>query len=346
MKYYNGNKIRSYLDKNGNLPEIVIVDGNRSSGKTTDFNIFLMEEFLNKNKKFALLYRYKYEISEIADKFFKDIKQIKKYKGEIIEKSCAYGSYHKLFYKEGDNDPLLCGYALAINSAEQIKKQSHEFSDVDYLLFDEFQSESGVYAKNEISKFMSIYTSIARGQGQQHRFVRVFLLSNSVDMLNPYYQAMGINEKLLKSDMRFYRGNGFVLEHNFNKDVADILKLSTFLQALSNTNYYEYLTEQKYINNNDRLIGEIDLSDKYYWCTLNIQGVLFGLFKNSEQLCFTRRVNKDCPYIFIINRDDMETGGIYQKIPARFYNTITNYFDNGKIICEDIISQTALMTII
>ena len=100
---------------------------------------------------------------------------------------------------------------IALNNADSIKKYSHLFSDVKRMLFDEFQSETNHYCPDEIRKFLSVHTSVARGQGEQTRYVPVFMLSNPVSIINPYYVEMGSSERL-SSDVRFLRGHGYVLE--------------------------------------------------------------------------------------------------------------------------------------
>ena len=71
--YYDGTKLLSLSDINGNKPEIYIVTTNRTGGKTTYFGRLAVKRFLSGKGKFALLYRYNYELDDVADKFFKDI---------------------------------------------------------------------------------------------------------------------------------------------------------------------------------------------------------------------------------------------------------------------------------
>ena len=74
---------------------------------------------------------------------------------------------------------------MPLNSADSIKKYSHIFSDVDRMMFDEFQSENNDYCPNEVQKFISVLTSVARGQGKQLRYVPVNMLSDPVSLLTP-----------------------------------------------------------------------------------------------------------------------------------------------------------------
>ena len=43
QKYYNGNKLLNLRDIDGNVPEIYLSVGNRSSGKTTYFNKLMVD---------------------------------------------------------------------------------------------------------------------------------------------------------------------------------------------------------------------------------------------------------------------------------------------------------------
>ena len=106
----------------------------------------------------------------------------------MTSKRRASGIFHELFI-----DNVSCGYAISLNSADQLKKYSHLLSDVQRIIFDEFQSETNHYCYDEVSKLLSVHTSIARGQGELVRYVPVYMLSNPVSIINPYYVDMGIS---------------------------------------------------------------------------------------------------------------------------------------------------------
>ena len=52
--YYDGTKLLSMTDINGNKPEIYMCTSNRSAGKTTWFNRYAVKKYRNENKKFML----------------------------------------------------------------------------------------------------------------------------------------------------------------------------------------------------------------------------------------------------------------------------------------------------
>ena len=161
-EYYDGTKLLSMKDINGNKPEIYICTTNRTGGKTTYFSRLCVNRFNDNKGKFALIYRFNYELDDCADKFYKDICNLF-FKGtQMTSKRKASGIYHELFI-----DNKSCGYAISLNSADQIKKYSHLFNDVNRIMFDEFQSETNHYCSDEVKKLISIHTSIARGNGEQ-----------------------------------------------------------------------------------------------------------------------------------------------------------------------------------
>lgn len=95
-----------------------------------------------------------------------------------------------------------CGYALTLNSADQIKKMSHLFSDVENMFMDEYQSETNHYCNDEVKKLISVHTSLARGQGKQVKYLPLFMASNSVSLINPYYSVLEIGNRL-RNDTNF-----------------------------------------------------------------------------------------------------------------------------------------------
>ena len=212
--FYDGTKLLSMLDLKNEKPEVYLCTANRSAGKTTWFNRHVTKRFLDYKEKFGLLYRFNYELDDIADKFFKDIGGLFFPDFTMRSERRSNGIYHELFLKRKSDpdeyDGLSCGYAITINSSDQIRKLSHMFSDIQRMIFDEFQSESNHYCSNEITKFISVHNSVARGNGMQSRYVPVYMLSNTVSIINPYYTEMGISERL-KHDTKFLRGDGVVL---------------------------------------------------------------------------------------------------------------------------------------
>ena len=274
-QYYDGTKLLSMLDINGRKPEIYLCTTNRTGGKTTYFGRLLVNRFLDRGEKFGLIYRYNYELDDCADKFFKDIGKLF-FKDKVMEsKRRASGIFNELFL-----DKVSCGYAISLNSCDQLKKYSHLFSDVARLLFDEFQSESNHYCQDEIRKLLSVHTSIARGNGEQIRYVPVYMLANPVSIINPYYVELGISNRL-RDDTKFLKGDGYVLEQGFIDSASKAQLDSGFNRAFSRNSYVAYSAECVYLNDNKAFIDKPVGSNRYVG-TLRYNNRDYGLREFTE----------------------------------------------------------------
>ena len=259
--YYDGTKLLSMSDINGEQPEIYLTTGNRSIGKTTWFNRYCVKDFIKKHKKFCLVYRWNYELSDCADKFFKDIQRLFFPEHEMTEKRRANNIFVELFL-----DGQSCGYCVTLNNADALKKFSHLLCDVDKMVFDEFQSENTHYCPNELNKLLSIHTSIARGNGEQVRRVPLFMLSNTVSIINPYFLSLGISDRL-QGNTKYLKGDGFVLEQSFIEEVANAQVNSAFNRAFKNENYVAYASQNVYLNDDDAFIDK-PTGNSSYICTI------------------------------------------------------------------------------
>ena len=247
-KYYDGTKLLSMRDIDNEIPEIYICTSNRSAGKTTFFNRLCVNAFKKRNEKFCVIYRFNYELDNCADKFFKEIGRLFFQSDVMTSKKMAKGKYHELFLNE-----RCCGYAIALNDADSIKKISHFFADVKRMIFDEFQSETSHYCADEVNKLRSVHVSLARGNGEQVKYLPVYMISNPVTLLNPYYCAMDISSRL-KKETHFLKGRGFVLEQGFNESASNAQKQSGFNRAFNDDKFMQYTAEGVYLNDNDSFI--------------------------------------------------------------------------------------------
>lgn len=336
--YYDGTKVLSMLDLNGCKPELYLVTSNRSGGKTTYFGRLCVNKFKEKGEKFALIYRYNYELDDCADKFFKDLSTLF-FNGSIMtSKRKASGIFHELFL-----DDESCGYAISLNSADQLKKYSHLFSDVQRMIFDEFQSETNHYCTDEIRKFISVHTSIARGQGKASRYVPVYMLSNPVSIINPYYVELGISERL-KDDTKFLKGDGFILEQGFIETASMAQKNSGFNKAFSKNSYVAYSSECVYLNDNKAFIEKPKGVGRYL-CTIKYKGVEYGVreFAESGVIYIDDRSDNTFRLKITVTTDDHEINYVMLKRNDAFLTMLRFYFEKGCFRFKDLRCKEALL---
>lgn len=338
--FYDGTKLLSLQDINGKKPEIYICTSNRSAGKTTFFSRLIVNKYLKKGEKFCLLYRFNYELDECADKFFKDIKGLFFPDMVMYSKKRASGVFHALYLNDKE-----CGYAVSLNNADQLKKYSHLFCDIENIMFDEFQSETNHYCNNEIRKFISIHTSIARGNGCQSRYVPVYMIGNPVTILNPYYVELGISNRI-KSDTHFLKGDGFVFEQGFNESASQAQQISAFNRAFQDNAYVAYSAENNYLDDNYAFIEKPSGNSKYI-CTLKYKNKNFGVREYAEKgiLYIDDKADMSFPLRLSVTTDDHNINYVILKSNDFLIQNLRYFFDHGcfrfkNLECKGVLLKT------
>lgn len=336
--YYDGTKLLSLMDTTGRKPEIYICETNRTGGKTTYFGRLCVNRFRDKGEKFALLYRFNYELDDVAEKFYRNIGQLFFPGTRMTSKRKANGIFHELFI----NDDA-CGYAITLNSADQIKKYSHLFSDVQRIIFDEFQSETNHYCPDEVRKFLSVHTSIARGNGEQVRYVPVYMLGNPVTLLNPYYVEMHISERL-RDDTKFLRGDGFVMERGFVESASKAQMESGFNRAFASNAYVAYSAQNVYLNDSKAFIDKPEGSGRYM-CTLKYNGSDYAIREYAESgiIYCDDRPDVTFKMRITVTTADHELNYVMLKKSDFFLTNLRWFFERGCFRFRDLRCKEAVL---
>lgn len=341
-KYYDGQKLLSMKDINGERPEIFICTANRTAGKTTWFNRKLVNDFKKHGHKFALIYRYKEDLDACADAFFKDIGCLFFHGDVMTQRERANGKYVELFLND-----VSCGYAVSLNKPENIKKYSAVFSDVKQMMFDEFQLESGMYLKDEPGKLHSIHTSIARGNFEQVRYVPVYLVGNPVSIINPYYVKFGISRRL-KSDTKFLRGAGFVMEQGYNDSAFHAQMESGFNRAYmsgGSDEYVSYAAEGVYLNDSQAFIDKPKGKSRYM-ATLRYDGrdVAIRAYPDLGILYADLNADLSFPTRITVKSEDHDVNYVMLRMGAPIIMTLRWYFEHGCFRFKDLLCKDAILT--
>lgn len=330
-KFYDGTKLLSMMDMNGLKPEIYICETNRTGGKTTYFGRLCVNAWKKRGEKFALVYRFNYELDDCAEKFYKDISKLFFPGTTMTSKRRANGIFHELFI-----DDKSCGYAISLNSADQIKKYSHLFSDTSRMIFDEFQSETNHYCTDEVKKLLSVHTSIARGQGEQIRYVPVYMLGNPVSILNPYYIELGVSERL-RDDTKFLRGDGFVMERGFIESASEAQLQSGFNRAFARNSYVAYSAQNIYLNDNKAFVEKPSGCSRYL-ATLKYRGHEFALREYTEAgiIYCDDKADGSFRTKITVTTDDHAINYVMLKRNDMFLGSLRYFFEKGCFRFKDL----------
>lgn len=325
-------------DINGKRPELYLCVTNRSGGKTVYFNRLAVNKWKQGKGKFILIYRYNYELDDVADKFYKDIAPLFFSGTTMKSKRKAAGIYHELFI-----DDESCGYAISLNSADQLKKYAHLFSDANRMIFDEFQSETNHYCSDEVRKFISVHTSVARGHGEQVRYVPVYMMANPVSLINPYYSELGIATRL-HSDTKFLRGDGYVMEQGFVETASRAQKESGFNRAFARNSYIAYSAESVYLNDSQAFL-EKPTGKSRYLATLRYDRIDYAIREYADSGVIYCDDNPDRTYNYkiAVTTDDHNVNFVMLKRNDLFLDNMRWYFEKGCFRFKDLKCKEAVL---
>ena len=196
-------------------------------------------------------------------------------------------------------------------------------------MFDEFQSETSHYCPEEVKKFISIHTSVARGNGEQVRYVPVYMLSNPVSLINPYYVELGISDRL-KQDTKFLRGDGYVLEQGYNKGAADAQQESGFTRAFARNEYVAYSAQAIYLNDRLAFIEKVTGKSTYI-CTLKYNGDYYAVreFPETGIVYCDNHPDLSYPVKITVTTEDHEINYIMLRNNDFLLSNLRYYFDHG-----------------
>lgn len=226
IKFYDGTELLSKRDAEGQLPELYICcSRTRSAGKTFFFTKKLFEDYLEKGEKFVLFCRNKLELGSVAEGMFKAMLSYCYHDEYTMSETIQMkGCYSNIVVTKGSGDEeekFHVGYVLPLASSDQIKRISSLFCDATQGFFDEFQPESKTtYLTDEVNKFLSIVTSISRGDGETRRRFPIYFCSNTISIVNPYFMELGLNRRI-KPDTKWVKGVGYVFQKIENQEIID-----------------------------------------------------------------------------------------------------------------------------
>lgn len=214
VEYYCWHKTLSFA------ADVTIVIASRGRGKTYGLRKQCVQDFIKDRSTFVEICRFKSEIrpvmdgyfSRLSDEFPEYIFKTEKQKGYIAEKPLD------------DEKPVwsvIC-YFLALTDSQNAKKRT--YNNVRRIIFDEAILESydrhHNYLSREYQKLANVVDTVTRERSESKIKPHLYLLGNSVDLLNPYFINLGIN-KMPEFGFRWYRNKSVLLHYEDPGDYAE-----------------------------------------------------------------------------------------------------------------------------
>ena len=348
--FYDGTELLSQMDIEGIRPEVYMCQTNNSAGKTTWFTRWLIKKFKNTGELFMLVYRYEYELDDVDAQFFEPVHKLffpndtMTIQKDILDKGDKKTGKKATGYVRLFLNNVHCGFAVCLNGIDAIKKHAHVFNTVSRIFMDEFQSETNKYLPQEARKMWALHKAISRGGGSQSRYVPLIMCANPITLLNPYYSQMNVAARL-KSNTRFLKGKGWVLEQGFNESAAKALSESRFNIAFSegDEQYLAYSTQGVYLNDNLSFIEKLSGKSRYL-LTITANGKQYGVrvYESLGYVYCDNTADPSYPITVALTTDDHTASSLLIAKSNNMIKIMRQYFDAGlfrfkNLECKEII---------
>lgn len=221
--YYDWNKTFSYD------ADVTMVVGGRGIGKTFGLRCQFVRDYLKNGYRFVNVCRYKNEIPDIARGYF--------------DRVCKLPEFHDYEFKydgkswwisprteEKKKDWKRIGYAVSLTEVQKSKQTT--FDMVRRIVLDEAiidrLDKYHRYLPHEFELLANVVDSCSRERPDETETLqpRVYLLGNAVDLINPYFQHMGINEPPAYG-YRWYCNKNMLLHYVESGDYALAKRVKT-----------------------------------------------------------------------------------------------------------------------
>ena len=189
---YEISETLSYKDDTGRTPDVCFVYSGRNRAKSFEISSQLIADAYFDKKQFGYIRRNDATIFDVeqyfADKedFIKDMTDGKR--GGITRAKGKIYLYHLEETESGDIKKVLdeeIGYFFALS--RQASYKSLQYPNVYNLIYEEVLTD-GAYLNAEPEKLMNLYSTVKRNKSG----FRMWLISNTVSVVNPYSKSWGI----------------------------------------------------------------------------------------------------------------------------------------------------------
>ena len=313
--YYDLSKILSY---NAFLNFII---AERGVGKTFSASDFVTKQFIKKDYEFAYIRRYKSELKKSVPDFFKALVKEGKHQGHNLE------TKGENFYIDGKK----AGYGMTLSTAHNLK--SANFSNVKYIIFDEFLIEEGQghYLANEVENFLGLIETIAR-----MRDVIIICLGNAVTVANPYFIFFDITIPY-KSDIKTYKDGLILVNYVKNLKYREVKKSTRFGKLIDGTEYGKYAIDNEFLRDSKSFIRKKTKSCKFYYI-LVLNGKYYGVWCDYQNglMFISNDYDPNCPVIFSINPDDHNENTLMIRCrTSPFFKSLVEHYRVARLCFEN-----------
>ena len=217
------------LDQQASFISVV---GARGVGKT--YGIF--KKLTSEGKKFIYLRRLKSQLDQCGKI---EGNPFKKINDDMTRDIKPFSSGGIITFREADKTGQIIAVGVALSVVANIR--GIDFSDYDYIVFDEFIASAGERPiKNEFHAFLNFYETVNRNrelEGKQA--VKCIMLGNANTLINPYFSAW----HFMKTAVKMISGGQMVWRSGDNTRLNILLLQSPISKKKKDTALYQNATD-------------------------------------------------------------------------------------------------------
>lgn len=234
---------------------INIVTGARSYGKTYGWKKRGIKNFIKTGETWGYLRTFDQEIKDIladgSEAFFSDImrnNEFPGYKFRMLGRTMQCGKIMGKNDKgEEEVDWQIMGQMYALTKYQSYKGKT--VANMTLLVFDEFIRETRVppYPANCVNNLINLWETLDRREDR----IRIVMLANAADAVNPYFVAWGIVPPPQGTHVRVPVGDAFVyVENCWSREFEEYADDSNIGRFTKGSAYQMYAQKNQFVNQN------------------------------------------------------------------------------------------------
>lgn len=321
---------------------INIILGNRGGGKTFGAKELCIDNFIKKGEQFGYIRRYKDDLKEPMQQFFKDIE----YKYPDYEFKTDNKYLYIRLKTENDNekwtDKDIAGYGFILSTANN--KKSISYPRITTLVYDEFLLDKGNqrFLPNEPVALLNLYETIAR-PGTPHPRVVLFMLANALTITNPYflYWDLKMPTKKDKNNKWIWKHptRPILVEDVKNEKFIDTKKNTEFGKLIEGTTYSGYSIDNKFLLDNDTFVEKRSPKAKFYFTFIYLEHTLgVWIDRDEGKLYVSKDIDPSYPLVYSITLKDHKPNTMLIKNKSRngHFKIFLENYQLGNVYFESI----------
>lgn len=321
---------------------INVILGNRGGGKTFGAKMLCIDNFIKKGEQFGYIRRYKDDLKEPMQQFFKDIE----YKYPDYEFKTDNKYLYIRLKTENDNekwtDKDIAGYGFILSTANN--KKSISYPRITTLVYDEFLLDKGNqrFLPNEPVALLNLYETIAR-PGTGHPRVVLFMLANALTVTNPYflYWDLKMPTKKDKNNKWIWKHptRPILVEDVKNDKFIDTKKNTEFGKLIEGTTYSGYSIDNKFLLDNDTFVEKRSPKAKFYFTFIYLEHTLgVWIDRDEGKMYVSKDIDPSYPLVYSITLKDHKPNTMLIKNKSRngHFKIFLENYQLGNVYFESI----------